>query len=342
MKNSQNSGLSLNVKNCKGCGPQPVEHFYTAYVTPKGTRVLKSKCKSCFKRSPKQETLRRRSVKISWNRSQGVNKAAILLRGYRNDDKRRGRHCDLTKDFIEGQLVRGCVYCGELDIRLLGLDRIDNALGHLKANVVPACERCNYIRRDMPYQAWLLFVPVVRKILAKGYFGDWYPRDAKNRKNQRPVLLQPDRRKSDSLSEDRILVLAEVFFRMHGIWPTSTESRPVPDKPKDSWSNYDRYLYYGNRGLPGGSSLAKLLQKERGVTNPKGKPLLTEDGIKSDLGAFFAIHGRYPTKRSTQSVPNKPYETWGGYQAALYNGGRGLPGGLSLATLVEKQWHNKG
>lgn len=53
------------------------------------------------------------------------------------------------------------------------LDRKDNALGHTPGNVVPACTRCNYVRRDMPEKAWLMLAPAMRVAREAGAFGDW-------------------------------------------------------------------------------------------------------------------------------------------------------------------------
>jgi hypothetical protein len=53
------------------------------------------------------------------------------------------------------------------------LDRIDNFIGHVKTNVQPACIRCNYLRRDMPYEAWLIVAEGVRQARKAGAFADW-------------------------------------------------------------------------------------------------------------------------------------------------------------------------
>jgi hypothetical protein len=65
-----------------------------------------------------------------------------------------------------------CVYCGEAEARR-SLDRIDNSKGHTKANVVGSCERCNYVRRDMPYEAWLAVAPGMRIARELELFADW-------------------------------------------------------------------------------------------------------------------------------------------------------------------------
>ena len=45
-------------------------------------------------------------------------------------------------------------------------------------------------------------------------------------------------------------------------WPT-VDSRPIPEAPGENWRAVNLALYNGHRGLPGGSSLAKLLKQGR-------------------------------------------------------------------------------
>lgn len=90
----------------------------------------------------------------------------------RNNDKKKGRQNDLNRGFIKEMISKGCSYCGHNGGRMT-LDRIDNSIGHLKTNVVPACIRCNYVRRDMPYEAWIIIAPSMRKARELGLFGSW-------------------------------------------------------------------------------------------------------------------------------------------------------------------------
>jgi hypothetical protein len=53
------------------------------------------------------------------------------------------------------------------------VDRVDNDLGHLQSNVVPACVRCNHVRGQMPYEAWLMVAPGMRAAREAGLFGGW-------------------------------------------------------------------------------------------------------------------------------------------------------------------------
>ena len=68
------------------------------------------------------------------------------------------------------------------------IDRINNDQGHVLDNVVPACARCNYLRRDMPHEAWLILVPAVRLARESGAFGDW---DGFGRKKKIGELTAP-------------------------------------------------------------------------------------------------------------------------------------------------------
>ena len=78
----------------------------------------------------------------------------------------------MDEPFVLAALKEGCRYCGETVLRI-SLDRIDNSQPHNKANVVPCCLRCNYLRGSMPYPAWLHIVPSVRGARLLGLFGDW-------------------------------------------------------------------------------------------------------------------------------------------------------------------------
>lgn len=107
-------------------------------------------------------------------------RARFILEDTRRDDKRNGLKNNLTKAYIDRQIAKGCTYCGSVVLKMT-LDRKDNRKGHIKGNVVPACIRCNFIRRDMPYKAWLKVVPSIREAHRAGLFGDWLTEPMRNR-----------------------------------------------------------------------------------------------------------------------------------------------------------------
>lgn len=111
--------------------------------------------------------------KYSEMRAALVNQERWILEDSRRDDRRRrGVENDLDIQFIRDAIKKGCSYCGERQLRMT-LDRIDNGLPHTKANVVPACIRCNYTRKNMPYAAWLVIAPKMREARELGLFGTW-------------------------------------------------------------------------------------------------------------------------------------------------------------------------
>ena len=98
-----------------------------------------------------------------------------VLRDSRQSDRRSGLANDLTAEYVSAALVLPCVYCGTLDKRMT-LDRIDNEVGHVQANCVTACMRCNYVRRDMPHAAWVVVAKGMREAVRLGLFGEWLGR----------------------------------------------------------------------------------------------------------------------------------------------------------------------
>jgi hypothetical protein len=72
---------------------------------------------------------------------------------------------------------------------------------------------------------------------------------------------------------------------------------------------------------------------------PRHKPPLTVAQILAWADAYHARAGTWPTARSGP-IPEAPGEVWQRLNAALYNGYRGLPGGDSLARLLN--WHQRG
>jgi hypothetical protein len=63
------------------------------------------------------------------------------------------------------------------------------------------------------------------------------------------------------------------------------------------------------------------------------RPPLTVEQVLAWADAYRARTGRWPAAGSGP-VPKAPGETWAGIDQALRGGGRGLPGGYSLARLL--------
>ncbi len=72
------------------------------------------------------------------------------------------------------------------------------------------------------------------------------------------------------LTEVQILAWADAHFAARDEWPTCRcPEQAIPGAHGERWFNVDQALRKGLRGLPGGSSLPKLLAEHRGVPNLK-------------------------------------------------------------------------
>lgn len=137
------------------------------------------------------------------------------------------------------------------------------------------------------------------------------------------------------LTEAEILTWADAFFERHGRWPNSTAT-PVDEAPELTWRGVDAALQYGGRGLPGGSSLARLLASRMGRNVRPLRPPLSLDQILTWADAYREQYGRWPTVNSGRILGTAD-ETWSGIDRALTQGLRGLTGGRSLARLLAER-----
>lgn len=139
------------------------------------------------------------------------------------------------------------------------------------------------------------------------------------------------------LTPELILGWADAHHARTGRWPRKDkDTGPIPDAPDENWAAVDQALLVGVRGLPGGSSLARLLDAERGVRNPAAVPKLEHWEILVWADHHFDRTGRWPTANSG-AIPDAPGEVWSAVDAALTAGTRGLPGNDSLARLLARR-----
>ncbi len=138
------------------------------------------------------------------------------------------------------------------------------------------------------------------------------------------------------LTVERILEWADDFRARNGCWPKTTDGR-VPADRNEKWLNIDMALRHGYRGLPGGDSLARLLQRERGVRNMQALSPLAEGEICRWAEEHFRKTGSWPNE-NTGPVEGKDGERWYNVNACLREGLRGLPGGDTLSRLLFRRF----
>ena len=153
-------------------------------------------------------------------------------------------------------------------------------------------------------------------------------------------LLDVQRRKripaaTPELSINSILNWADSHKARTGEWPNVRSGR-IAAARGETWLLINVALGRGSSGLPGGSSLAKLLAERRGKRYAPALPKLTEASILQWADAHHARIGAWPTPKSGQVVES-PGETWSGINQALHVGLRGLGGGVTLWQLLAKR-----
>ena len=175
----------------------------------------------------------------------------------------------------------------------------------------------------------LAYVSAMRDASALGQASIRKSSGAKARPQASRGKPAPPLRLSDHLTEDRVFVLAKDWFNKTGSWPLPT-SGPVESF---TWHGINRVLREGGSNLPGGDSLAKLLKRRNiGRRRIRLKPLSVAKILRW-ADEHHARTGEWPTRKTGQVADTK----WNRVDNALMVGLRSLPGGSSLAKLLEKE-----
>ncbi len=134
------------------------------------------------------------------------------------------------------------------------------------------------------------------------------------------------------LTIKQILEWADHHYQHTGRWP-AVQSGPVRATRDESWSGIESSLRQGFRGLPGDSSLAKLLYVERGVISQSFQQELTVTRILTWARAHHHRTGKWPANNAGP-IAGEAGENWQKMDSALRHGRRGLPGGSSLSKVL--------
>ncbi len=170
------------MKQCKKCCKEKEDDlFYNKSSLSEAVKRKDSTCKSCRADIQRERRKSNPQIYIKDNqrnrdsRASGLHRCKWMLQDIRKRDKEKGLKCDVDREYVESMLESSCLYCGS--DRFIGLDRVDNSLGHTRDNTVASCRPCNILRRDVPFAAWLVIVPAVRKAKEAGLLDEWYSRN---------------------------------------------------------------------------------------------------------------------------------------------------------------------
>lgn len=137
------------------------------------------------------------------------------------------------------------------------------------------------------------------------------------------------------LSVPQLLRWADAHFDREGAWP-NVDSGRVYEATDEKWPNIDGNLRRGDRGLPGGWSLAQMLDEFRGLRNRAALPPHSVELILGWADVHHERTGQWPVFGSGP-IPNASGESWAAVNACLVLGGRGMPCGSSLAQLLKRE-----
>jgi len=93
------------------------------------------------------------------------------LNAYKNADKRSGLVCTISVSDVERMIAMPCFYCSLKPAN--GLDRKNSDAGHTPLNVVPCCEKCNFILGDIPFEAKERLVVGLHSIRQSKLLNNW-------------------------------------------------------------------------------------------------------------------------------------------------------------------------
>jgi len=111
-----------------------------------------------------------------------------------------------------------------------------------------------------------------------------------------------------NLGVPQILPWADPHHDWTGQWPIA-DSGSIPEAAGETWRAVSLALFKGGRGLPRGSSLARLLAAERDVPNRLDLPRLTCQQILVWANDHRRHTGEWPTRHSGP-IRQAPNETW--------------------------------
>jgi hypothetical protein len=134
------------------------------------------------------------------------------------------------------------------------------------------------------------------------------------------------------ITVEDVLAWADSHHARHGTWPTCV-SGEIPETG-NNWTAIDTCLRLGHRGLPGGASVARVLERHRGVRVGRWPAHLSEEQVLAWADAHFAQRGTWPMAGSGAIPATR--ETWNAVDLALRKGSRGLRGGSSLAKFLAR------
>ena len=164
--------MGEETKICKGCGIEKVLSAFPRQSRDRNKR--RGSCHTCkYKKSKASGYLeatkeKRREYHRNYHKN---NPEVARYKANKNSDKINGRDTMSLEEYRGMVIECECHYCGQTSH--IGVDRLDNELGHTVSNCVPCCEKCNFILGDLPVQAKDILAKGLREMQNDKMLEDW-------------------------------------------------------------------------------------------------------------------------------------------------------------------------
>src|SRR5262249_61464139 len=96
------------------------------------------------------------------------------------------------------------------------------------------------------------------------------------------------------LYTSQILTYADAYQEQTVHWPNRAAGPVAGTLDDTTWNGITLALQHGNRGLPGGSTLARLLAEQRQARTKSCLPQLTHKQILAWADTFYRQHQTWP------------------------------------------------
>lgn len=85
---------------------------------------------------------------------------------YLKSSRKRNLTWELNQSELETFYESICTYCGE-SYKGLGIDRVDNNIGYIISNCVPCCSTCNFMKRALSKNEFILKIQKIWENIEK-------------------------------------------------------------------------------------------------------------------------------------------------------------------------------
>ena len=119
-------------------------------------------CKKCAKQYYKNNREHQLNKNKEWREN---NPVKLKLKNLKYNAKIRGHIWDIPKDIGYYLISSPCAYCGQIEEKFNGLDRVDSNGEYTIDNVVPCCRYCNYAKNNMSIEEFKNHITKIYKYM---------------------------------------------------------------------------------------------------------------------------------------------------------------------------------